>query len=60
MSRGQPPCHVDGQTLPSELVDHRQHPNRPTVVRPGLHEAVTPEVIAMRGSQTYARAVVDP
>jgi hypothetical protein len=31
-------CHHDRQAAPRELVDHAQHPERPAVFGPILHE----------------------
>ena len=40
------PGDLDRQTLPCELVDHRQHAKRPSVVCPALDEVVGPDVVA--------------
>jgi hypothetical protein len=40
------PGHIDRQALPRELVNHRQHPELPPVVRPVLYKVVRPYVIS--------------
>lgn len=39
--------HIDGQAFSPELVGHRQHPERPAVARPPLHEVVAPDAVFM-------------
>ncbi len=52
--------HVNGQTFAGVLIDQRQHPQRPTIVRPGMHEVVGPDMVLPARPQTDAGAVVEP
>jgi len=54
---GELPRHVDRETLPRELVDNRQHPERPTIRRPVHHEVVAPHMVPVRLPQPNARPV---
>ena len=52
--RPEPSGHYDRQTLPAVFIQHRQHLQRPTVVRPIRHEVIRPDVMAVQGSKPDA------
>jgi hypothetical protein len=56
----EPTSHIDAQALACELVHDNQHPERPAVFRPCLHEVVRPDMIATLRPPAYARAVIQP
>ena len=56
----QPSRHQDRQTFPTELVNHHQHPKRPSVMRALLNEVVSPDVMAPARSKPDAGAVIQP
>jgi hypothetical protein len=55
-----PPVHPDGEALPTEFVDNRQHLDGTTIVGAVLYEVIGPDVVAMGGSEPDARPVVEP
>src|ERR1700690_2764492 len=57
---GQPPGHVNCQTLPSVFIEDRQHPHGTAIVGPSQHEVVAPYVISMTRPKPNARAVIQP
>ena len=56
----QPSGHGDRQALTRELIDHRQHPERPAVMGAVLHEVIGPDMVAPARAQTNARPIVEP
>ncbi len=58
--RYQSPGDFDGQTLPGELVDHRQHAEGPAIVGPGLDEVIGPDMILPERPQSDAGSVIEP
>jgi hypothetical protein len=54
----QAPGHADGQTLPSELVDHRQQPQVPAIVSARFHKVLAPDMVWFLRSQPDTGPVV--
>jgi len=48
------PRHINRKALPRMLVDHREHPKAPTVVRSRLDEVVAPDMVLVLGSKPHA------
>ncbi len=58
--RSQTTCHLDGQALPREFVNHGQHAKRPSVMGPRLDEVVGPDMVPPVGSEPDTGPVVKP
>ena len=58
--RSGPPPHLDRQTLPRVLVEHRQKFQDAPVVRSRAHEVIGPDVILVQRPEPDARAIVEP
>ena len=57
---GQPPCHIDRQAFPGELIDQCQHPNRSTIMSPAEHELVSPHMVPMLRTEANTRSDCKP
>ena len=56
----EPPVHPDGEALPTEFVDDRQHLEGTTIMGAVLYKVIGPDVVAMGGPEPDARPVVEP
>ncbi len=54
------PLGPDRQALPGVFVDHRQHPEGPTILRPVHDKVVGPNMVAVLGPEPDARTVMEP
>ena len=57
---GQPPRHIDRQTLPGELIDQCQQPNRSTIISPAEYEVAAPHMVPVLRTKANARTVIQP
>ena len=58
--RSTPSTHLDCQTLPRVLVEHRQKLQGAAVVRSCAHEVIGPDVVLVQRPEPDARAIVEP
>ena len=58
--RLKPASHHDRQALPAVLIQHRQHLERPSIMRPVRHEVIRPYVALVQGPQSDTRTVGQP
>ena len=55
-----PSLHSDRQAFPPILVQQRQQPQRPSIVRSGANKVIAPYVVAPLRPQSYTGTVVQP
>ena len=60
VARLQSARYPNGQALMGELVDDVEHAELPSIMGALLDEVVGPHVVAMLGSETDARSVIQP
>ena len=58
--RLKPASHHDRQALPAVLIQHRQHLERPSIMRPVRHEVIRPYMVSVQGPQSDTRTVGQP
>jgi hypothetical protein len=56
----EPSLHEDGEVLPTEFVDDRQHLEGTAIMGAVLYKIIGPDVVAMGGPEPDARPVVEP
>jgi hypothetical protein len=56
----EPSLHEDGEALPTEFVDDRQHLEGTPIVCAVCHKVIGPDVVAMGGPEPDARPIVEP
>ena len=56
----EPSLHEDGEALPTEFIDDRQHLDGTTIVGAVCHKVIGPDVVAMGGPEPDTRPVVEP
>ena len=56
----EPSLHEDGEALPTEFIDDRQHLDGTTIVGAVCHKVIGPDVVAMGGAEPDTRPVVEP
>ena len=54
------PSHYNGQRLPSIFVDDRQHLQCPSLMCPGRHKIIGPDMVSMRGPQPHTGTISEP
>jgi hypothetical protein len=57
---GQPSLHPNSQAFLGELIDHIQDPEGHAVVRPGMHEIITPDMLGKQRPQSDHRTILEP
>jgi hypothetical protein len=56
----EPSLHQDGEPLPTEFIDDRQHLEGTTIVGAVCYEVIGPDVVAMGGPEPDTRPIVEP
>ena len=56
----QPPSYEGRQTFATELVDHHQHPKRPTIMGTFLDKVVSPDMMPPTRPKSDAGTIVEP